>query len=241
MSFSIPQTYQPTEAEISTALANVMQKVYTWMGVGLALTALVSWLVSGTEWGVNFLIAIAGNPLLFFGILIGELIFVSYLSIRVYKLSPPVALGMFFLYAAWNGITLSFIFLAYTLSSITVAFVATAALFAVMSFIGYTTKQDLSSWGKYLMIGLVAFIIGSVANFFLASSGLDWLLTYAGLAIFLGLTIYQTQRIKQVTVGLLSIGQAHLLSNVGVWGALALYLDFINIFLMLLRIFGRRR
>lgn len=241
MSFSIPQTYQPTEAEVSTALTNVMQKVYTWMGAGLALTALVSWLVSGTEWGLNFLMAIAGNPLLFFGILIGELIFVSYLSIRVYKLSPPVALGMFFLYAAWNGITLSFIFLAYTLSSITVAFMATAVLFAVMSFIGYTTKQNLSSWGKYLMIGLVAFIIGSVANFFLASSGLDWLLTYAGLAIFLGLTIYQTQRIKQVTVGLLSTGQAHLLSNVGVWGALALYLDFINIFLMLLRIFGRRR
>ncbi len=233
-------TFAPGELQVSETFASVMRHVYLWMCLGLCATGLMAALMVYSPL-VIVLVLLAEVPLLFYALLIGELVLVWQLQARIHRLSINAARAWFLVYAVVNGITLSFIFLAYTMSSIALAFGVTAGLFGVMGLIGYTNKMDLSKWGSYLLMGLVGLLIASLVNMFFASSELEWLLTYFGILLFLGLTIYDTQRIKQRVVAALAAGDAQVVARVGVLGALSLYLDFINLFLKLLRILGRRR
>ncbi|MBN2790200.1 MAG: Bax inhibitor-1/YccA family protein [Candidatus Delongbacteria bacterium] len=221
--------------EVADEQRRFMMKVYNWMSSALLITALVAYFVSGSESMMRYMF---GNPMLFFGLFIGELFAVGYLVVAVKKMSASTAMLVFFLYAALNGLTMSFIFIVYTSEAINSAFFTTAAMFAAMSFYGYTTKKDLTSWGSFFFMGLIGIIIGSVVNIFWASSALYWLITYVGVFVFTGLTAYDTQKIKEMNI----IGNENTDEDKkeAIMGALRLYLDFINLFLMLLRIFGRR-
>lgn len=224
-------------AVVSQTLSTVLRRVYLWMGLGLAVTAVVASLIVGS--GLVF--TIATTPLLFYGLLIGEVLLVIGISASLNRLAAGSALSLFLLYAALNGATMSVLFLVYTLTSISQAFWVTAGLFALMSAIGYSTGLDLSRWGGYLTMGLVGFILASFVNLLFASSALYWLLTYLGIVLFLALTVYDTQRIKTMTVAALLAGEGGIVSKMGIMGALRLYLDFVNLFLLILRVFGRRR
>ena len=213
-----------------------MVRVYNWMTAGLAVTGILAFYVSNNE---TMLRVITGNPIIPIVLIIAQLGLVVYLSGWIQKMSASQATGIFMLYAGLTGLTFSFIFLAYTASSITSAFLVTAGTFAAMSVYGYTTKKDLTSWGSFLFMGLIGIVIASVVNIFLKSESIYWITTYAGVLVFVGLTAYDTQKIKEMNV----------LGNEGteedtkeaVIGALRLYLDFINLFLMILRIMGDRR
>ncbi len=211
-------------------------RVYNWMGSGLALTGLVAWYVSQTP---SIYMVIIGNPIIFFGLIIAELGAVFYLAARIQHMSAQRAMVVFLGYAVLNGFTFSTIFLAYTASSITSAFVVTAGTFGAMSLYGATTKKDLTSWGSFLFMGLIGIIIASVVNIFLNSSAIYWITTYAGVLIFTGLTAYDTQMIIKMNI----IGNEGTDEDTkeAISGALKLYLDFINLFLMMLRIMGTRR
>jgi hypothetical protein len=179
------------------------------------------------------------NPWVLIPLVIAQLGLVFWLASRVMQMSAAQATGVFMLYSALTGVTLSFVFLAYTAASLTSTFLVTAGTFGAMSFYGYTTKRDLTAMGSFLFMGLIGIIIASLVNFFLQSPMVYWLVTYAGVLIFVGLTAYDTQKIKEMNI----------LGNEGteedtkeaVRGALTLYLDFINLFLMLLRVMGNRR
>ncbi len=229
-----------SELQVSEALAGVMQRVYLWMCLGLLVTATVAGALVYTPLSV-LLVGLLHVPLLFWGLLIGEVGLVWWLSAKSATLPVSTARFWFVVYALLNGITLSFIFLAYTASSIALTFVATGGLFGAMGIIGYTTRRDLSTWRSYLLMGLLGLIIASVVNMFLANTTLDWLLTYGGIALFLALTIFDTQRIKQRALASLGAGDGLAVSRIGLLGALSLYLDFVNLFLRLLRLSGRRR
>ena len=211
-------------------------RVYNWMGSGLALTGFIAWAVSQSP---SLVMTIVGNPIIFFGLIIAELGAVFYLASRVMTMSAQRAMTVFLGYAALNGLTFSVIFLAYTPESITTTFLVTAGMFGAMSLYGATTKKDLTSWGSFLFMGLIGIIIASVVNMFMQSSAMHWIITYAGVLIFTGLTAYDTQKILHMNI----------LGNEGteedtkeaISGALRLYLDFINLFLMMLRILGNRR
>ncbi len=213
-----------------------MVRVYNWMTAGLAVTGVLAFYVSNSETMLNI---IHGNPIVPIVLIVAQLGLVIYLSGWIQKMSASQATGIFMLYAGLTGLTFSFIFLAYTASSITSAFLVTAGTFAAMSVYGYTTKKDLTSWGSFLFMGLIGIIIASVVNMFLQNEAMHWIITYAGVLVFVGLTAYDTQKIKNMNI----------LGNEGtdedtkeaVIGALTLYLDFINLFLMLLRIMGDRR
>lgn len=222
-------------SEAAEEQRRLMLGVYNWMMTALLITTGVAYFVSTSETMMNYMIQ---APMLFFGLFILQLFAVGSLSLGIRKMDAATATGIFFVYSALNGLTLSFIFLAYTQAEITSAFFTAAAMFGAMSFFGYTTKADLTSWGSFFFMGLIGIIIGSVVNIFLASSALYWLITYIGVFVFVGLTAYDTQKIKH----LLSMGQSEQdLKKYSILGALTLYLDFINLFLLLLRIFGRRR
>lgn len=224
--------------KLQETFVTAMSRVYLWMFLGLSITTIVSF---GILFFPDLLNFIYSNPLVVLGLFIVQIILVMTVSAAVMRLSTGIALLLFFAYAALNGVTLSFIFLMYTASSLAITFGISAGLFLLMSIIGFTTKQDLTRWGPILFVGLLAFLGGTIVNIFLASTTLMWLLTYAGIAIFLGLIMYDTQRIKEMTYQLLANGETSVVSRIGVLGALRLYLDFINLFLLLLRIFGRRR
>lgn len=211
-------------------------KVYGWMFAALLTTALISWYVVTTP---SILQAIIGNQMIFYGLIIGELGLVIGLSAAINRLSAMTATALFFVYAAFNGATFSVIFIAYTMESITSAFLVTAGTFGVMSFYGYVTKRDLTSWGNLLFMGLIGLIIASVVNMFVASTFLYKMITYAGVLIFVGLTAYDTQKIKQM--GAHMQAGTEIERKGAIMGALRLYLDFINLFLMILRLMGRRR
>lgn len=223
--------------EIDAVFKTVLRRVYLWMALGLLVTAGAALSTVMSPLG-NLIFT---NMYVFYGLLFGELALVMFLSAGIRKLHPSVAGGLFFAYAALNGITLSAIFLIYELGSIGMAFFVAASLFGAMSLIGYSTKKDLSYWGSFLMMGLIGLVIASVVNLFMASSGMDWLVSVFGVMLFLGLTIYDTQRIKLMTVQSMQAGDEATIAKVGILGALKLYLDFVNIFLYLLRFFGRRR
>jgi hypothetical protein len=225
-----------SEGELADKMRLAMQQVYLWMTVGLLATAGVAYFVVSTP-----IFGLVRNPIIFFGAIIVELVMVVALSRAIARMSPAAAVGLFFVYAALNGVTMSVIFAVYTLSSIAVTFFATACLFGAMTIIGYTTSRDLTKLGGFLLMGLIGFLIGSVINLFFASSAFYWLLTFAGIAIFVGLTAWNTQRIKNMTLAALQQGDELMAQRVGIIGALSLYLDFVNLFLLLLRLGGRRR
>ena len=183
-----------------------------------------------------------GNSLVFWGLFIGELILVISVSRAISKLSPGVGLALFFTYSALNGITLSVIFLAYGLGTILLAFGTTTLIFVILTVVGLTTKEDLTKWGPILLVGLLGIILASLINFFLASTALDWIVTYLGILIFLGLIVYDSNRIKKMTYTAVLQGNSdqQVFNGIAVIGTLHLYLDFINLFLRLLRVLGRR-
>lgn len=227
-----------SEAKAQELFTSAMARVYLWMFLGLALTTAVALYVSSSP---QLLFFIFSNFWVLMVLFVVEMALVIGVTAALNKLSTGAALGLFFLYAAINGATLAIIFIAYTTGTIVMAFGTTALLFGVMSIVGYTTKQDLTKWGPILFMGLIGLIIASVVNMFLANSTLDWIITYAGVLLFLALTVYDTKKIKEMTLQLASTGDTEVIAKVGVMGALKLYLDFINLFLFILRIFGRRR
>lgn len=213
-----------------------MTKVYGWMCFALVVTASVAMLTVTTPALMNM---IMGNQIIFFGLLIGEVVLVGYLAVAVAKMSASTATAVFIGYSALNGLTFSVIFMAFTAESIASTFFITAGTFGVMSFYGYVTKTDLTRVGNLCFMGLIGVIIASVVNFFFKSPMIYWITTYIGIAVFVGLTAYDTQKIKKMNI----IGNENTEEDKkeAIMGALTLYLDFINLFLMLLRIFGRRR
>jgi FtsH-binding integral membrane protein len=213
-----------------------IRRVYNWMALGLAATALVALYTAGNP---QLLKMIFGNTLVFFGLIIAELGLVIWLSAGINRLQFSTASALFFVYSALNGLTLSVIFLAYTRASIASTFFVTAGTFGVTSLYGYTTKKDLSSWGSFFFMGLIGIIIASVVNIFLKSPMVYWVVTYAGILVFVGLTAYDTNKLKQMALA--GFADEETEGKSAVLGALALYLDFINLFLMLLRIFGSSR
>jgi uncharacterized protein len=216
---------------------NILRNVYLWMTAGLALTGVVARTVSTSP---AIMSALLGNTFLFFGLIIGQLALVIMLSARIHKMSASSATFAFAGYAILNGITLSIIFLAYTGQTIALAFFTTAATFGGMSLWALVTKKDLSGMGHYLMMGLWGLIIASLVNMFLRSEAAYYLISYVGIAVFLGLTAYDTQIIKKWNDSYGSSMDETQYIKLSIMGALKLYLDFINIFLFMLRLFGRR-
>jgi uncharacterized protein len=223
------ERYQTNYNTIVNVDNGVMRGVYAWMGGGLALTALVSMMTASSP---TLLQAILGNRMLFYALMIGEVGLVVAISAAINKISASTASLLFLAYAALNGLTMSTLFVAYTSSSIASTFVVTAGMFGAMSLYGYATKSDLTSWGSFLFMGLVGVVIASLVNIFLHSPAISWVLSVCGVIVFTGLTAYDTQRIKRQ--GFTGLKGA-------VLGALTLYLDFINMFLSMLRLFGDRR
>lgn len=211
-------------------------RVYNWMVLGLVITAVVSLIVSSIQTFAN---AICGNGVIFFGLIIVELALVIALSAAINRISASTATLMFFAYSALNGLALSVVFLAYTQASITSTFFITAATFGALSIYGYTTKSDLTSWSSFLFMGLIGIILASVANIFIHNQALYWIVTYGGIIVFVGLTAYDTQKLKQMAWS--DFGDESMERKASVIGALRLYLDFINLFLFFLRLTGRRR
>ncbi|MGD0540848.1 MAG: Bax inhibitor-1/YccA family protein [Tepidisphaeraceae bacterium] len=218
----------------STAI-HFFNAVYAWMAVGLAVTAAVGWFVSNNI--AQFRQFFSTGAM--FGIVILELVLVVAITGAVNRIGATAATALFVLFAAINGLMLSSIFLVYSLPSIAGAFVASAAMFAVMSLYGMFTKTDLATMGKILFMALIGLIVASVVNIFVANSALYWLVSYAGVIIFAGLTAYDTQRLQVMAVQ--TQGNTAMAARLSVVGALILYLDFINMFLFLLRFMGKKR
>lgn len=223
------ERYQTNYGTVVNVQSGVMRGVYAWMGGGLALTAFVSMFTAASP---ALLQAILGNRILFYALLFGELGLVVAISGAINRISSGTASFLFLLYAAVNGLTMSTIFVVYTSTSIASTFVVTGAMFGAMSLYGYLTKSDLSSWGSFLFMGLIGVVIASLVNIFLHSPMISWVLSVCSVIVFTGLTAYDTQRIKS---------QGYSGPKGAILGALTLYLDFINMFLSLLRLFGDRR
>lgn len=218
----------------SAAFPALMRKVYVWMTLALAITALTAYGVASSP---ALLSAIYSSKVAFFGLIIAELGLVIWLSARINKLSLSAATMLFILYSVINGATLSSIFVVYSAAAITKAFLVSAGTFGAMALIGYTTRTDLTKLGSYLTMALIGIIIATVVNMFIQSSGFDLVISYIGLAIFIGLTAWDSQMIKQMLLQADDDGEMY--QKVALMGSLSLYLDFINIFLYLLRLFGR--
>jgi FtsH-binding integral membrane protein len=224
------------QAELKLVQSNFITKVYAWMSMALMITALTAVYVASSA---SLTQAIIGNRMIFFVLLFGELGLVLFISAALDRISAMTATLLFIAYSVLNGLTLSVIFLVYTASSIGTTFFVTAGTFGVMSLYGYTTKRDLTSWGNLLFMALIGFLIASVVNIFLNSTIIYWVCTYIGILVFVGLTAYDTQKIKEM--GAAGFGTSEGMRKGAIMGALALYLDFINLFLLLLRLFGGRR
>jgi FtsH-binding integral membrane protein len=222
--------------DVSAAFPVLMRKVYVWMTLALVITGFTAFGVANSP---GILQAIYTNQILFWGLIIAEFALVIGVSAAINKISLTTATLMFVLYSVINGALLSYIFLAYTSSSIATVFFITAGTFAAIAVIGYTTKTDLSSMGKYLLMALIGMIIATLVNvFFVKSTGFELVLSYVGVLVFVGLTAYDSQKIKQMLLQAPDAGEGA--QKVALLGALSLYLDFINLFIYLLRIFGKR-
>lgn len=220
-----------------TAFALLMRKVYTWMALALAVTGLTAYYCASNT---SLVYAIVSNSVLFYGLLIAEFVAVVYLTARIERMSFMTAGLVFLVYSLLNGLTFSVIFLAFTMESIASTFFITAGTFGAMSLVGYFIKKDLSAVGRFLTMALIGLIIATVVNMFLQSSLLMWICTIGGVLIFSGLTAYDTQKIKQMFL----MHGAELNEStmkLALMGSLTLYLDFINLFLYLLHIFGDRK
>lgn len=225
------------EQKATTAFPALMSKVYVWMTLALAMTGLTAWYIANNE---AIVYSIFTNQGLFWGLCIGELALVWILSANIMRMSFPVAGIMFAAYAILNGATLSVILLAYTAESIATTFFVTAGTFGTMSLVGLFIKRDLSGFGRFLFMALIGLIIATIVNIFVASSTLSWALTYIGVFIFCGLTAYDSQKMKEILMQSDAYGEQNML-KIALLCSLSLYLDFINLFLYLLRIFGDRK
>ena len=229
-------TARDRELSMSAAFPVLMRKVYLWMTMALAITGFTAYYVATNE---TLITALVTNQILFWGLAIGELALVIGLTAAINRLSLTTATLMFVLYSVINGATMSFIFLLYTASSITSVFFITAGTFAAMALFGYFTKTDLTSMGKFLIMALIGIIIATIVNIFTKSQGLAVILNYLGVLVFVGLTAYDSQKIKQMLQMAPDAGEGA--QKIALLGALSLYLDFINLFLYLLRILGSKR
>jgi uncharacterized protein len=234
----INRSYVPNQgaatdrAAIDAGLRAHMIRVYNYMAIGVALTGVVAWLTSQILGP-----ALLSSPLIWV-FMLAPLALVFFISFRINTLSAGTALTLFFVYAASVGLSLATIFFVYTETSITRVFFITAAAFGALSLWGYTTRRDLSGFGSFLVMGLIGIIIASLVNIFLKSSGLDWIISVIGVLVFAGLTAWDTQKIKAMYD---PMDDGTVTGRKAVMGALSLYLDFINLFMMLLRLFGSRR
>ena len=227
------RSYALEEQTLKEYMTRVMSRVYLKMFLGLLVTAVAAlFLVSRP----SVLYTIFSNQIIFWGIMIGELAIVFIVSGMINKLSTTTATLLFYLYALLNGVVFASVFFAYDLGSIGLTFGVTSAVFLAMSIYGYVTKADLTKMGSILIMALIGIIIASIVNIFLASSSLDWIISIGGVIIFVGLTAWDTQKIKQMAM---ETDEANV-GKLATIGALSLYLDFINLFLYLLRFFGRR-
>ena len=223
------------ELSMSSAFPALMRRVYVWMTMALVITGVTAY---GVATSPGILMALYSNQILFWGLVIAEFALVIGISAAINRLSLTTATLMFVLYSVINGAMLSSVFVIYTMTSIASVFFITAGTFAVMALIGYTTKTDLTSMGKILFMALIGIIIATIVNVFLKSSGLEMIVSYLGVLIFVGLTAYDSQKIKQMLQMAPDAGEGA--QKLALLGALTLYLDFINLFIYLLRIFGRR-
>ena len=223
--------------EITNETFSVLLKnVYAWMALALGVTGVAAMYVSNNQTILSFMFEHFG---LVMGLLIAELLLAVVFTALFNRLSFNVASILFGLYALLTGVSISPIFLLYTQESIALTFFVTAGTFGAMSLFGYFTKKDLSPWGRYLMMGLFGIIIASVVNLFMRSSRLEWITTYVGVVVFVLLTAYDTQKIKNLLVERDELNEGSL--KLALLGSFMLYLDFINLFLKLLRLFGKRK
>lgn len=225
-----------TRAEV--LVNDYVRSVYNWMGIGLALTGFMAYFVSNSE---SLLRLVFGNPLVLIVLIVAELGLVFAIAGMVNRMSAGTATALFVLYSALNGVTLSWVFLVFVRASIVSTFFICAATFVACSIYGWTTKRDLTSFGGFLMMGLIGIIIASVVNMFIQSSSMSMIISYIGVFVFVGLTAYDTQKIKNMAMTQPANLDGGVIRKGAILGALSLYLDFINLFLMLLSIFGQRR
>lgn len=222
------------EQELNLAMPTLMRKVYTWMTLALVITGFTAWGVANSP---ALYTAILSNSVIMWGMIIAEFVLVIAISGAINRMSMTTATLMFILYSVLNGATFSSIFLVFNMTTIARVFFISAGTFGVTAFYGYTTKKDLSTMGRILFMGLLGIIIATIVNMFLKSTGFDYILSYIGVAIFCGLTAWDSQQIKQALSTQYDVSESA--QKVALLGALTLYLDFINLFLYLLRIFGR--
>lgn len=225
-----------SDLSMSTAFPALMRKVFVWMTLALAITGLTAF---GVATSPSLVSMIFGSKVMFWGLIIAEFALVFAISGAIHKLSLSTATLLFILYSVVNGATLSVIFFAFSTAVIAKTFFITAGTFGAMALVGYTTKTDISSMGKILLMALIGLIIASVVNMFVGSSGFDLIISYVGVLIFVGLTAYDTQKIKEMCQMAPDAGESA--QKLALLGALTLYLDFINLFLYLLRIFGNNK
>ena len=233
--FHYQRNYDERTIGLSEAFPVLMRKVYVWMALALLITGMTAYYVATSPVLIN---AILTNRILFWGLFIAELALVMGVSAAINRLSLLTATLMFLLYSVINGATMSVIFLIYQLSSIGTVFFITAGTFGTMALIGYTTKKDLTSMGRILFMALIGIIIATVVNIFIKSDGLTMIMSYIGVLVFVGLTAYDSQKIKQMLQQATDVDEGT--KKIALLGALSLYLDFVNLFLYLLRIFGKR-
>lgn len=230
----VPQWIDVASPDVQVRERAFIRSAYGWMFLGLMLTAITAFWVIGSP-AMQQIVYNRGTMLVLFLVELGA---VAFLSLRIQKMSPAVAVSVFLGYSILNGVTLSSIAFIYTASSITQAFVVAAGMFGAMSLYGLVTKKDLTSWGSFLFMGLIGIILTQVINMFVHSSALEGTISIIGVFLFVGLTAYDTQKLKAYATV-----TGPMATNFAVIGALSLYLDFVNLFLMLLRLFGggRRR
>ncbi|MDK2976356.1 MAG: uncharacterized protein PWP06_831 [Candidatus Marinimicrobia bacterium] len=222
---------------VAEAQKEFVTKVFGWMTAALVVTGVVA---RGVFTSAALQQFVFGTPFVFFGLIIAELGLVIYLSAAIHRMSAATATWTFLAYSALNGLTLSVIFMAFTSESLASTFIITAAMFGAMAAWGYFTKKDLTGLGSLAFMGLVGILIATLVNLFLRSEGIYWIVSYVGVLIFTGLTAYDTQKIKEMAV-MGGSEDTESYQKVAVLGALTLYLDFINLFIMMLRTMGRRR
>ena len=236
--FENNQPYVANESyEARYAVTAILKNVYLWMTLALAISGLTAMVVAGNAELVARIFATRGTLLVLF---LAQFGLIYAITSRINRMSFVAATMLFLLYSVLTGVTLSSIFLVFTMESLASVFFVTAGTFAAVSIYGFVTKKDLSTWGSYLLMGLVGLIIASIVNWFLASEILYWIVSYVGVAIFVGLTAYDTQKIKALANEYyMTDGETQ--NKVALLGAITLYLDFINLFLYILRIFGKRK
>ncbi len=236
MSYEV--SYKTNEAVVASSVQDYMTKVYGWMAGGLLLTATTSYFVISSPMLLSLLFS---NSIFLILLFIGQILLVGSISGWVQRMSVTTAATVFLAYSALTGITLSSIFLVYTSASIINTFVTSAMAFAALSLFGLTTKRNLSGFGSFLFIGLIGVMLAFVVNMFLQSGALSFAATIIGVLVFAGLTAYDSSRIKEEFLSIAGTNAEFLSSRFAIRGALTLYLDFINLFIMLLRLLGSRR